>query len=175
MHSTKLSPYLWLRLIKMKILVNITTLIVAIVIIGILNVSNAQSSPSQNRTELYDQVMKLDSTLFLAFNKRDTSLFKEFFTTDLEFYHDKGGLTGFDHTINFMRSTAQAGNDLKRELVEGTSEVYPIPNYGAMQIGMHRFCHTENGERECGTFKFVHIWQYKDSKWKISRVVSYDH
>ena len=120
--------------------------------------------------------MKLDSILFDAFNKRDTNLFKEFFTKDLEFYHDKGGLTGFDHTINFMRTTAQANSDLRRDLVEGSDEVYSVPGYGAMQIGKHRFCHTENNKKDCGTFKFVHIWQYnKEGKWKISRVVSYDH
>jgi hypothetical protein len=159
----------------MKTCINVVSLIIAITITGSFNFSNAQSGSLNTNKELYDQIIKLDSTLFNAFNKRDTSLFKEFFTKDLEFYHDKGGLTGFEHTINFMRSTTQPNNDLKRELIQGDSEVYPIPNYGAMQIGKHRFCHTEKGKQECGTFKFVHIWQFKDGKWKISRVVSYDH
>ena len=159
----------------MKIRTSLLSLITTTTMMIVFNFSNAQSGISKSNPGLSDEILKMDSILFNAFNKRDTSLFKEFFTKDLEFYHDKGGLTGFDHTINFMRSTAQGGTDLRRELVKGTNEVYPIPNYGAMQIGTHRFCHTENGKQECGTFKFVHIWQYKDNKWKISRVVSYDH
>ena len=143
---------------------------------AMFNLSKAQISTSaKSNSELYNEIMRMDSMLFNAFNKRDTALFKEFFTKDLEFYHDKGGLTGFEHTINFMRTTAQANSDLRRDLIEGSSEVYPIPDYGAMQIGKHQFCHTENGKKDCGAFKFVHIWQYKEGKWKISRVVSYDH
>jgi len=140
------------------------------------NLSNAQmGSGSKTDTELFNEIKKMDSILFNAFNKRDTSLFKEFFTKDLEFFHDKGGLSGFEQTISFMRSTAQSGNDLRRDLIQGSLEVYPVPGYGAMQIGQHRFCHTEKDKQDCGTFKFVHIWLYKEGKWKISRVVSYDH
>jgi len=140
------------------------------------SLTNAQTtSSSKTGSELFSEIIKMDSLLFTAFNKRDTTLFKEFFTKDMEFFHDKTGLTGFDNTISFMRNTAQPGNDLKRELVEGSCEVYAVPGYGAMQIGKHRFCHTENGKYDCGTFKFVHIWQFKNGQWKISRIVSYDH
>jgi len=138
---------------------------------------NAQTKKedSLSQVSLYKEIAHLDSVVFNAFNTRDIELFKTMFTTDLEFYHDKGGLTGFKHTIDFMTTTAKNNTDLKRELVPGSLEVYPIPGYGAMQIGSHKFCHTENGKASCGTFKFVHIWQKKDGAWKISRVVSYDH
>lgn len=148
----------------------------ALITMALFNLANAQTETNSiMKSALYAEILRMDSTLFNAFNKRDTVMFKDFFTTDLEFYHDKGGLTGFDHTINFMTSIARPGNDLRRELMEGSSEVYPVPGYGAMQIGQHRFCHSENGKQDCGIFKFVNIWQYKDGKWKISRVVSYDH
>lgn len=124
---------------------------------------------------LYNKIERLDSALFNAFNSRDTTAFKKFFTEDLEFYHDKGGLTGYAETIDFMRSTVKANNELRRDVVPGTLEVYPIPNYGAMEIGAHKFCHTENGKQDCGTFKFVHIWKKIGDVWKITRVVSYGH
>ncbi len=117
----------------------------------------------------------MDSVLFQAFNERDIEKFKTLFTEDLEFYHDTGGLTNYDHTIGFMESTAKTNNQLKRKLVTGSMAVYPVPGYGAMQFGEHRFCHIENGKQVCGTFKFVHIWQRKNNEWKISRVVSYGH
>ena len=132
----------------------------------------------QNKKEmdtLYVQIAHMDSVVFNAFNNRDTATFKNLFTKDLEFYHDKGGLTGYAETIDFMRSTANNNNGLRRDLVPGTLEVYPIPNYGAMEIGSHSFCHHENGKQDCGTFKFVHIWKRLGSEWKISRVVSYNH
>jgi hypothetical protein len=152
------------------------TMIAALIMMAGFNLSNAQTvSGSKTGTELFYEIKKMDSILFNAFNKRDTILFKELFTKDLEFFHDKSGLTGFEQTIGFMRSTAEPGNDLRRDLVQGSLEVYPIPGYGAMQIGQHRFCHTENGKQGCGIFKFVHIWLYKEGKWKISRIVSYDH
>lgn len=124
---------------------------------------------------LYKEIKTQDSLLFNAFNNRDTVLFKSMFTEDLEFFHDLGGLTGYSHTVDFMRSVAQPGNDLKRELVSGSLEVYPVPGYGAIQKGAHRFCHTENGTMICGTFQFIHIWQQKEGVWKITRVVSFGH
>ena len=117
----------------------------------------------------------MDSILFTAFNSRDTNQFKAMFTKDLEFYHDNDGLSGYDHTMDFMRATTKANNGLRRDLVEGSLEVYPIPGYGAMEIGSHTFCHLENGAQDCGTFGFVQIWQKKDGAWKISRVISYGH
>lgn len=135
----------------------------------------AQEKQDSSGKTLYREIARMDSIVFNAFNKRDTSLFKSLFTEELEFYHDKSGLTNYRHTVDFMKEVAKPGNDLKRELVSGSLEVYPVPGYGAIQIGTHRFCHTENGKYGCGTFKFVHIWKQKNNEWKISRVVSYDH
>ncbi|MBO9683082.1 MAG: nuclear transport factor 2 family protein [Flavisolibacter sp.] len=137
--------------------------------------SHLTAQEKKSEDKLYTEIAHMDSVLFNAFNSRDTLTFKKFFTEDLEFYHDKGGLTGYQHTIEFMRSTAKSTNGLRRDLVPGSLEVYPIPNYGAMEIGAHTFCHQENGKQDCGTFKFVHIWKKVGNEWKIARVVSYGH
>lgn len=143
----------------------------ALLMTGASELVNAQTA----NDSLYKEIAQLDSVLFNAFNTRAVEKFKSFFAEDLEFYHDKGGLTNYEHTINFMKETAKNNNGLTRDLVKGSLEVYPIPGYGAMEIGAHRFCHLENGKQDCGTFKFVHIWQKKNGEWKITRVVSYDH
>ena len=159
---------------KPKSFTLILFLLAAMVVAGLR--TNAQSvQPTVSNQELYQEIAKQDSLLFNAFNTRDIDLFKTMFTEDLEFYHDKGGLTGYEHIFDFLKTTAQGNNQLKRELVKGSLEVYPIPGYGAMEIGMHRFCHLDNGKQSCGTFKFVHIWKKKDNQWKITRVISYDH
>lgn len=126
--------------------------------------------------ELYDTLAYFDNGLFDAFNSCNLEKFKEFFTEDLEFFHDKGGLTNYTQTRESLKNSCNQKWKVRRELVEGSLEVYPIKDYGAIQIGSHRFYNTEKGPEELGgTFKFVHIWQKKNGKWKISRVVSYDH
>jgi hypothetical protein len=141
-------------------------------IVGGLNHLKAQNTKSDS---LYSQIAHMDSVLFNAFNNRDMETFKSLFVTDLEFYHDKGGLTDYSYTINSFKNTIDQNNGLKRKLVKGSLEVYPINGYGAIQIGAHTFCHPENGKMDCGTFKFVHVWKKVNNEWKIARVISYDH
>jgi len=125
--------------------------------------------------ELYDTILHMDSVLFNAFNSQDIDKIKTMFTEDLEFYHDKGGLSSYQENMVAFKNIFNQNNGLNRKLVPGSMEVYPIKEYGAVQTGMHRFCHMENGREDCGTFKFVHLWQKKDSAWKITRIISYDH
>src|SRR5262249_35485094 len=71
----------------------------------------------------------------------------------------------------------------RRELIKGSMQVYPINNYGAVQLGDHRFYVTENArladgqgkEVLSGVAKFIHVWKYENGEWRISRVFSYDH
>ncbi len=130
---------------------------------------------TENTTALYKEIAHMDSVLFDAFNAHDVEKLKTLFTEDLEFYHDKGGLTRYEQNMNSFKENFARASDIHRELIAGSMEVYPIKDYGAVEIAAHRFCHLENGKDVCGTFKFVHVWQKKDGNWKISRVVSYDH
>lgn len=138
------------------------------------------SGQSQSKTEikkdsLYFEILQLDREVFGAFNKRDVKKFAQFFDENLEFFHDKGGLTGYKHTVEFLETLSNNKTQLSRELIEDSLIVYPIPGYGAMQIGAHRFCNNENVKTNCGIFNFIHIWRKQDGKWKITRVVSYGH
>jgi len=56
------------------------------------------------------------------------------------------------------------------ELVPGTLQVDPIANYGAVEIGVHRF-HHPGDDRNVGEAQFVTLWQHKDSGWQVS----FDH
>ncbi|MDR6528887.1 hypothetical protein J2787_004326 [Chryseobacterium rhizosphaerae] len=126
--------------------------------------------------ELYHTIMERDSTLFSAANSGDIDKLKTFFTKDLEFFHDTGGVAGYEETVDNFRRVAKNYAYTRRVLVPGTVEVYPVKDYGAIQSGTHQFCRLENGVlTHCGTFKFVHIWKHTDEGWMISRVVSYGH
>ncbi len=127
--------------------------------------------------QLYNEIALMDSLMFVAFNAHNVEKLMTFFTSDVEFYHDKGGLSNFEQTTkgfaNMFARNASTG--LHRELVVGSLEVYPINNYGAVETCLHRFCHVENGKDDCGTFKNIMIWKKVEDKWKVTRVISYDH
>ena len=127
--------------------------------------------------ELFTEIAHMDSVMFDAFNGRDLDKLMSTFDSSLEFYHDQGGVTNYEQNkINFLKSFERnKTTGLRRDLVPGSMEVYPIKDYGAIETGLHRFCHEENGKQDCGTFKFLHIWQKKDGQWKVTRVASYDH
>jgi ketosteroid isomerase-like protein len=124
---------------------------------------------------LFKEIAQMDSLLFDAFNRQDMPVFQSLFTENLEWFQDNGGLISYTKVFeNFGKMFVQE-NKLTRTLVAGSLEVHPIKDYGAIEIGAHKFKHYENGKLEEGTFKFLMIWQQKDGKWKISRVVSYGH
>ena len=126
---------------------------------------------------LYKTIASMDSVFFRAFNSCDVETSKSFFTEDLEFYHDAGGLTDYLQNIRSIEQRCSRETKVRRELVEGSLQVFPIKNFGAIEIGSHRFYYTEKGKEEKldGTFKFVHIWKNVNGKWKMCRVISYDH
>jgi hypothetical protein len=125
--------------------------------------------------ELFDEIAHMDSLVSVAFNTQNLDQLRRLFTSDLEFYQDNEGLALYSQTINDFRKMFEQGSRIRRELVKGSLEVYPIKDYGAIEVGVHKFCHDENGKEECGSFKFVHIWRKKGSEWRICRVVSYGH
>ena len=127
------------------------------------------------KDELYQQVAKLDAEMFAAFNTHDVDKLMSYFAPNLEFFHDKGGLSDFSQTkAGFTRLFAQSP-DISRTLVPSSLEVFPVKGYGAVHIATQRFCHVENGREDCGNSKFVMVWQQQAGTWKITRVVSYDH
>ena len=125
--------------------------------------------------ELLEAIARVDNVTFDAFNAHDVDRLMAMFTDDLEFYHDTGGLTDYRQTKESFKKMFAGTPDIRRDLVKGSLEVYPIKDHGAIEIGEHRFCHKENGKDDCGTFKFAMIWRKSGESWKISRVISYGH
>jgi ketosteroid isomerase-like protein len=136
---------------------------------------NAQSPPSPAPPDdLFRTIASLDRALFDSYNGCDLEKFKTFFTDDVEFYHDQGGLTVGARAVA-EQVEKNIGGKARRELVAGTLQVYPMHGYGAVEIGVHRFYQPKEGSEPTGEAKFIHLWQRKDGVWKITRVISYDH
>jgi Domain of unknown function (DUF4440) len=124
--------------------------------------------------ELLRTIAWLDGALFDAYNRCDLEKFGTFFSDEVEFYHDQGGVTLGRQNLTESVKKNICGK-VRQELVPGTLEVYPIPGYGAVETGVHRFDPKAEQSEPTGEAKFVHLWQNKDGAWKITRVISYDH
>lgn len=133
----------------------------------------AQHSAAPVDSELTKTVTVLDSNLFNAYNQCDLSTLARYIAPNLEFYHDKGGLTiGRDKLVESVKNNICG--KLRRELIPGTLEVYPIKGFGALEIGAHRFCEVSTGNCDA-VARFIHLWQFRDGNWSLTRVISYDH
>lgn len=142
----------------------------------LINLSAAQEKKvAPTSTALFKQITNLDSILFDAFNNQRMDIFKPMFTNDLEWFQDNEGLISYETVFKNFGNSFKKEFKLSRKLVPGSLEVYPLKDYGAMEIGLHQFRHIENGKEEVGTFKFLMIWKQEKDIWKISRVVSYNH
>ena len=135
--------------------------------------------------ELSSTILHKDSIFWEAYNNCDVNRMKTFFTSDLEFYHDKGGITlGVDALAESFTKGVCSQEDnfrLRREEVSGTVHVFPMRKsgviYGAILTGEHLFYIQEKGkkERADGLAKFSHLWILENGEWKMKRVFSYDH
>jgi ketosteroid isomerase-like protein len=143
-----------------------------------------RAGPSQTQ-ELYDEIAAMDARLFAAvFDTCDIATLTTLVTDDFEFFHDKDGLSStsgaqFVKAIEGTCERQKTGEDYRarRELVPGSMQVYPLNNYGAIQVGRHRFYQLLPGEPEklVEVSLFTNVWKKDATGWKLARVLSYDH
>jgi hypothetical protein len=152
----------------------VTSLVIAF---SPLHAQSAASSDPSASGPLYDEFARMDSLLFdAAFVTCRAEKVNSFFSDDVEFYHDQSGFESGQQvrdTFKRLTSSCSAGRGIRREIVAGSLRVYPMKDYGAVQIGLHRF--VERGAPTYTVARFVHLWRKKDGEWKITRVLSFDH
>ena len=129
-------------------------------------------------------VSEKDAAFWTGYNACNYEQMGEFIADDIEFYHDKGGITlGKNSMVDSIRKNL-CGNPnfrTRREAVPGTVKIYLLKNsnviYGAIIAGDHYFFNSYDNkpEKREGIAKFMNMWILKDSAWKMSRILSYDH
>ena len=132
---------------------------------------------------LQDLLTQKDKIFWKAYNECDIPGMAQFLAKDLEFYHDKGGVTlGSDALNEGMKKGLCSGekNAIRREAVPGTVKIYPLFDngelYGAIMTGEHLFYPTNgNSKKPDGRARFSHLWLKKNGEWKMHRILSYDH
>lgn len=134
--------------------------------------AGAQANKTQQK-DLREAVTRMDRHLSDAFNAHNADRLMAMATNNLEFYDENGGLKDFQQCFEEFRAIFAGAGNVRRELIEGTVEVYPINGYGALELGQNRLCYSENGKEECHVSKFAFIWQKENDSWKLSRIMSY--
>lgn len=141
--------------------------------LGLLTALVAGAQTAQHPDELFNAIHTQDARLFDAYNHCDLDTLANMVSDDLEFYHDQTGLSV--GKAPFLAAIKQnICGKVHRTLLLDTLEVYPIKNYGAVELGIHRFTHP-NDPGAVGDARFVMLWQNKGGAWEITRVISFEH
>lgn len=135
-------------------------------------------------SELFLELEKMDAVLFEeGFNNCSKEAMEMALSEDLEFFHDKGGITKGKSTFitSFLTNMCDAKKKPSRKLVPGSLTVFPLREngtlYGAIQKGVHEFFIKEPGKEiyKSEVAQFTHLWIKEETAWKLTRVLSYDH
>ncbi len=130
------------------------------------------------------EVRSFDARYWKAFNDCDMASMATFNTSDLEFYHDVGGVSygraRFEKALkNNICSNPEVR--LRRAAVADSVKVFPLRErgvlYGAIVSGEHQFYNKAKGKDEelTGQARFTHVLLVKKGVWQVSRVLSFDH
>ncbi|WP_226789293.1 nuclear transport factor 2 family protein [Polaribacter reichenbachii] len=122
-------------------------------------------------TKLYSEIVKMDSIYFTAYNKCDIKTQASIYNENIEFFHDKGGLAT-DKKQLLKSIEENICNKVTRTLIKGSLEVYPIHNYGAIEIGYHKFYNEEEPNAKSVPSKFIVTWKKENENWTITKVIS---
>jgi hypothetical protein len=132
------------------------------------------AEPDGRSGPLYDAIMAQDAAFFTAFNTCKVDVLRPMVAVDLKFFHDRNGLDlGRDV---FLKAVAEnVCGKFTRELVPGTLEVWPIPKFGAIAIGTHKFIHPDRVKEPDGIGKFLILWKQEGDRWVMVEAYSYGH
>jgi len=143
-------------------------------ILAALAASIAVPSPAD------DGLLATDAAFWQAFNRCDAVAMGKLVAADIEFYHDKTGLTqGREALVNSLVKgpCGTPGLRVRRELVADSVAVDTVPGYGAIVTGVHRFYAKQGEAAEFldGDARFAIVWHKAGTRWEMRRVLSYAH
>jgi hypothetical protein len=135
---------------------------------------------------LAEQIAARDSEFFeLFFEGCDPARVRPMIADDIEMYHDKGGFVwrGADGVVAEYAKACEERRKpdawrSRRELVQGTLRVDPVPGYGAIEDGVHVFYERKGDgpERLAGRARFTQAWSLgADGSWRLARIFSFAH
>jgi Domain of unknown function (DUF4440) len=104
--------------------------------LSLLLLGSTTAFPQSEPSRLFETMQALDTQLFDAANHCDYEKLTAMVDENLEFYHDQGGLMlGRQAFLDAIRHNTCGM--MIRDLVPGTLQVYPVKDYGAIEMGVH--------------------------------------
>lgn len=103
---------------------------------------------------------------------------------DFEMYHDQNGVSASSAEAFISRyaqrcrtRSSPGGPRLRRQLLQGSRRIYPVPGYGAIEEGRHEYFGRlgNRPERKVTTARYLQLWKLTDDGWRVARAFSYDH
>jgi hypothetical protein len=113
----------------------------------------------------------MDHQFFNAYNNCDLKTQSDLISENVEFFHDKAGLSTSKKEIIEAIKNNICGK-VTRELVKGSIEVYPIKNYGAVEIGFHKFYNNQEPNAISKASKFISVWKKENENWQMTKIIS---
>jgi len=152
-------------------------LFLAASIAGAAQATAAGSTHAPADAALFATVSKLDADFFDAFNHctapDQLQKHASYLAPNLEFYHDKGGVTWSrrDYMANVKNNVC---GQFRRVLIPGSLQIFPVKDFGAIEQGKQKFCWLKSGK--CfGEAQFLILWRRLDNRWIATRMFSYGH
>jgi ketosteroid isomerase-like protein len=148
----------------------------SLVLLALLVLSGTAAAAASDEAAVRDA----DARYWQAYNACDMRAMAESLTDDVEFYHDKTGLTATRPAVlQSLREgpCADPALRLRREAVASSVQFHPLAGGFALLSGTHRFYVQRDGEPERldGQAEFTNLWQWLDGRWRMRRIYSYAH
>jgi Domain of unknown function (DUF4440) len=135
--------------------------------------------------EIRQAIMEADREMFDAvFTHCDAARVGSMVTDDVRFIHDKAGqfASSKSELVSMLsEECARQANGTnfrsRRELIPDSLHIYAINQYGAVELGQHRFFALIPGKPEqlTETGEFVILWKQVGDRWLMAETISYDH
>lgn len=149
--------------------------LVLLLVPGVMNAQKKVTAPvyeyKPDSQELYDSIARMDSIFFEAYNACKMDVQTAIYSDSIEFYHDKGGLSTSKKDILDATRRNICGK-VTRQLIPGSIEVYAIKDYGAIELGQHKFFNNQEPDAPQHISRFMIFWKKTGNDWKIVKVVS---
>lgn len=146
----------------------------------VLGIFAALAAPVTGDSAPDDGLLAADAAFWQAFNRCDADAMGKWLAPDVEFYHDKTGLTQGRKALVLSLMKGPCGTPglhVRREVVADSVAVDPVPGHGAVMTGVHRFYAKQGDapERLDGDARFAVVWHKVGTRWEMRRVLSYAH
>lgn len=148
----------------------------AVWVVGAAQAVRALEQPGDHEAA----VRRADDMFWRAYNACDLPGMMALLTEDMEFYHDRGGLTqtraAFADALDDSLCGPSASR-MRREPLPDTVAYYPLAGFGAVLSGEHLFYvrAPDAEERLDARARYFHVWRLVDGEWRMHRVLSFDH